>query len=158
MTLRYLLPQGLWWVLTIYTIYIYTIYIFQGSVTASCITMPLTTAFTRLQLEDKRQAKGPITTMIELVSQTSKLVSHYNVFQVRDEGFLTLYRGCQSTLLSISISNFVYFYSFHGLKKFTGAASQNALKDLLFACTAGCHEDKTGRHTVLLFQDASMFF
>eukprot|EP00090_Calanus_glacialis_P046701 TRINITY_DN9292_c0_g1_i1.p1 TRINITY_DN9292_c0_g1~~TRINITY_DN9292_c0_g1_i1.p1 ORF type:complete len:295 (+),score=59.16 TRINITY_DN9292_c0_g1_i1:50-934(+) len=94
-----------------------------GSVTASCITMPLTTAFTRLQLEDKRQAKGPITTILELV---------------RDEGFLTLYRGCQSTLLSISISNFVYFYSFHGLKKFTGAASQNALKDLLFACTAGC--------------------
>ena len=123
------------------TLYIYTMYIFQASVTASCITMPLTTAFTRLQLEDKRQAKGPITTMIELVSQTSKLVSHYNVFQVRDEGFLTLYRGCQSTLLSISISNFVYFYSFHGLKKFTGAASQNALKDLLFACTAGCYED-----------------
>ena len=111
--------------------------IFQGSVTASCITMPLTTAFTRLQLEDKRQAKGPITTMLELVSQNSKLVSLHNLFQVRDEGFLTLYRGCQSTLLSISISNFVYFYSFHGLKAVTGAGSQNALKDLLFACTAG---------------------
>jgi len=94
-----------------------------GSVTAACITMPLTTAFTRLQLEDKRQTRGPVTTMLELV---------------RDEGFLTLYRGCQSTLLSISVSNFVYFYSFHGLKKVTGAGSQTALKDLLFACTAGC--------------------
>ena len=57
--------------------------------------------------------------------------------QVRDEGFLTLYRGCQSTLLSISVSNFVYFYSFHGLKKLGLSSSQSALKDLLFACTAG---------------------
>jgi len=94
-----------------------------GSATASCITMPLTTAFTRLQLEDKRKSKGPITTMIELV---------------RDEGFLTLYRGGQSTMLSVSISNFVYFYSFHGLKRVAGVANQTALKDLFFACTAGC--------------------
>jgi len=94
-----------------------------GSVTAACITMPLTTAFTRLQLEDRRKTTGPLTTMIELV---------------RDEGLLTLYRGCQSTLISISVSNFVYFYSFHGLKKWSGGDSQTAVKDLLFACTAGC--------------------
>jgi len=93
-----------------------------GSVTAACITMPLTTAFTRLQLEDRRKTTGPLTTMIELV---------------RDEGLLTLYRGCQSTLISISVSNFVYFYSFHGLKKWSGGDSQTAVKDLLFACTAG---------------------
>jgi len=94
-----------------------------GSMTASCITMPLTTTFTRLQLEDQRKSKGPISTMLELV---------------RDEGFLTLFRGSQSTILSVSISNFVSFYSFHGLKRVTGVASQTALKDLLFACTAGC--------------------
>jgi len=92
-------------------------------VTAACITMPLTTAFTRLQLEDKRKTTGPLATMLELV---------------RDEGLLTLYRGCQSTLISISVSNFVYFYSFHGLKKCSGSAGQTALKDLLYACTAGC--------------------
>jgi len=94
-----------------------------GSVAASCITMPLTTAFTRQQLEDCRERSGPLSTILQLV---------------RDEGFLTLYRGCQSTLFSIAVSNFVYFYSFHGLKKITGAAPQNALKDLLFACTSGC--------------------
>jgi len=94
-----------------------------GSVTAACITMPLTTAFTRLQLEDRRKTTGPLTTMLELV---------------RDEGLLTLYRGCQSTMISISVSNFVYFYSFHGLKKWSGSASQTALKDLVYACIAGC--------------------
>ena len=50
------------------------LFLFQGSATASCITMPLTTAFTRLQLEDKRKSKGPITTMIELVKETLKLI------------------------------------------------------------------------------------
>merc|ERR1711892_1429918 len=72
-----------------------------GSATAACITMPLTTAFTRLEL-------------------------------VRDEGFLTLFRGGQSTILSVSISNFVYFYSFHGLKSVAGVSRQNVLKDLFF--------------------------
>jgi len=94
-----------------------------GSGTAACITMPLTTTFTRLQLEDKRKSTGPLQTMIQLV---------------RDEGLLTLYRGGQSTVLSVCISNFVYFYSFHGLKRIVGVARQNALQDLLFACTAGC--------------------
>ena len=57
--------------------------------------------------------------------------THYNAFsgnglfavwqllsssQARTEGLATLYRGCQSTVTAVSISNFVYFYSFHGLK------------------------------------------
>ena len=38
------------------------------------------------------------------------------IFQAKTEGLSTLYRGCQSTVTAVSISNFVYFYSFHGLK------------------------------------------
>ena len=82
----------------------------------------MTTAFTRIQLEDGRKSEGPVKVILRLV---------------RDEGFLTMFRGGRSTLLSVSVSNFVYFYSFHGLKLLTGAKGQNALKDLLFACVAG---------------------
>ena len=94
----------------------------MGSCTAACVTMPLTTAFTRIQLEDDRKSEGPLQVILRLV---------------RDEGFLTLFRGGQSTLVSVAVSNFVYFYSFHGLKKLNDTKNQSALKDLLFACTAG---------------------
>jgi len=94
-----------------------------GSCTAACVTMPLTTAFTRIQLEDDRKSEGPLHVMLHLV---------------RDEGFLTLFRGGQSTLLSVAVSNFVYFYSFHGLKRLNTIRGQSALKDLLYACAAGC--------------------
>lgn len=95
-----------------------------GSCCASLLTMPLTTAFTRLQLEQGRSSTGPLDTMYTLV---------------KEEGLSTLYRGGQSTLAAVSVSNFVYFYSFHGLKRVTGsAAQQSALRDLLFACCSGC--------------------
>ena len=39
---------------------------------------------------------------------------------------------------SVAVSNFVYFYSFHGLKTLARSpGSQTALKDLLYACCAG---------------------
>ena len=93
-----------------------------GSTTAATVTMPLSTAFTRIQLEDARKSDGPVKVILQLI---------------RDEGFLTLFRGGRSTLLSVAVSNFVYFYSFHGLKLLTGAKGSSALRDLLFACTAG---------------------
>ena len=93
-----------------------------GSATAATVTMPLSTAFTRIQLEDARKSDGPVKVILQLI---------------RDEGFLTLFRGGRSTLLSVAVSNFVYFYSFHGLKLLTGAKGSSALRDLLFACTAG---------------------
>jgi len=94
-----------------------------GSGAAACVTMPLTTAFTRIQLEEARKSEGPLRVILQLV---------------RDEGWTTLFRGGQSTLLSVAVSNFLYFYSFHGLKTLTGAKNQKAVKDLLFACVAGC--------------------
>jgi len=93
-----------------------------GSCAAACISMPLTTASTRIQLEDSRKNEGPLQVMIKLV---------------RDEGFLTLFRGGKSTLISVAVSNFIYFYSFHGLKTLSGSNKQNALQDLLYACSAG---------------------
>ena len=94
-----------------------------GSCTAACVTMPLTTAFTRIQLEDGRKSEGPLRVILDLV---------------RDEGFLTLFRGGQSTLISVAVSNFIYFYTFHGLKTTLGAKNQKAVKDLMLACVAGC--------------------
>ena len=58
----------------------------MGSSCAAGITMPLTTAFTRIQLDDKMKSEGPVKVMLKLV---------------RDEGFITLFRGCQSTLLRL---------------------------------------------------------
>ena len=48
-----------------------------------------------------------------------------------------LYRGCLSTLESTAVSNFIYFYTFHGLKQVAETRGQNPLQDLLFACIAG---------------------
>ena len=48
--------------------------------------MPLTTAFTRIQLDEKMKSEGPLQVMLRLV---------------RDEGFLSLYRGGQSTILRL---------------------------------------------------------
>jgi hypothetical protein len=47
------------------------------------------------------------------------------------------FRGCVSTLESTAVSNFIYFYTFHGLKQLVEARGQNPLQDLLFACVAG---------------------
>jgi hypothetical protein len=49
----------------------------------------------------------------------------------------TLYRGMVPVLQSLCVSNFVYFYTFHGLKGLFLAKDQNALRDLFFGCVAG---------------------
>ena len=48
--------------------------------------MPLTTAFTRIQLDEEMKSEGPLQVMLRLA---------------REEGFLTLYRGGQSTILRL---------------------------------------------------------
>ena len=58
--------------------------------------MPLTTAFTRIQLDEKMKSEGPLQVMLRLV---------------RDEGFLTLYRGGQSTILRLwRHDDLIYYY------------------------------------------------
>ena len=83
------------------------------------LSIAIALVYSRLQLEERLKSGGPIATMLFLVQ---KLFWHKNIWntnlviQARTEGLSTLYRGCQSTVTAVSISNFVYFYSFHGLK------------------------------------------
>ncbi|XP_043289445.1 peroxisomal membrane protein PMP34 isoform X2 [Venturia canescens] len=83
---------------------------------------PLDTVRSRLQLEDGRQSKNTLTTIQELISK---------------EGSYTLYRGMVPVLQSLCASNFVYFYTFHGLKLLRSSRKQTAGNDLLVASIAG---------------------
>ncbi|XP_023329235.1 peroxisomal membrane protein PMP34 isoform X2 [Eurytemora carolleeae] len=94
----------------------------SGSVCAQLLTMPLTTSFTRAQLDSSLVAKGPLETIISILEK---------------EGLQGLYRGCEVTCKSVAVSNFVYFYLFHGLKNQLSTGPQTPLKDLLIACIAG---------------------
>ncbi|CAG0885943.1 unnamed protein product [Cyprideis torosa] len=93
-----------------------------GSVTAMSCCYPLDTVRSRLQVDDARQAKNTVAMIQELI---------------REEGFLTLYRGMVPVLQSLCASNFVYFYAFHGLRRLGASPTHSALKDLVLGCAAG---------------------
>jgi len=56
---------------------------------------------------------------------------------VRQNGFWGLYQGIGPNLVALGVSNFVYFYTFHGLKHLWPLALQDAMKDSAFAYIAG---------------------
>uniref|UniRef100_A0A6G1SJA7 Peroxisomal membrane protein PMP34 n=1 Tax=Aceria tosichella TaxID=561515 RepID=A0A6G1SJA7_9ACAR len=91
-----------------------------ASGTAMSVFYPLDTVRSRLQLEEGRKSKNTLATMRDLV---------------QEEGFLTLYRGLEPVLYSLFASGFVYFYSFHGIRRLTG--EKTALKDLVIGAAAG---------------------
>ncbi|XP_033749190.1 peroxisomal membrane protein PMP34-like [Pecten maximus] len=95
-----------------------------GSVVAMVVFYPLDTARTRLQIDDHRKAKHSPVVMAEIA---------------REEGVMSLYRGLMPVLTSLCCSNFVYFYTYNGLKAvFLGHTGKpDALKDLTFAFMAG---------------------
>lgn len=94
-----------------------------GSVVGMTVFYPLDTVRSRLQLEEGRKSKNTVAVLKDLIEE---------------EGFETLYRGAVPVLQSICASNFVYFYSFHGLKSLSGTSSNpSAAKDLLLASIAG---------------------
>ncbi|XP_020290774.1 peroxisomal membrane protein PMP34 [Pseudomyrmex gracilis] len=93
-----------------------------GSVIAMAAFYPLDTVRSRLQLEEGRQSKHTLAIIRELVAK---------------EGPYTLYRGIIPVLQSLCASNFVYFYTFHGLKELRSRRSQTAGSDLLLASIAG---------------------
>ncbi|CAD6215901.1 GSCOCG00000718001-RA-CDS [Cotesia congregata] len=93
-----------------------------GSVVAMATFFPLDTVRSRLQLEDGRQSKNTLATIRELVAK---------------EGPYTLYRGIIPVLQSLCASNFVYFYTFHGLKLLRSSRNQTAKNDLFVASIAG---------------------
>lgn len=53
----------------------------------------------------------------------------------RNEGVLALYRGWASLIFSLSATNFVYFFNFHGMRRLPESAT--TANDLLCAAVAG---------------------
>ncbi|KZC08344.1 PREDICTED: peroxisomal membrane protein PMP34 isoform X1 [Dufourea novaeangliae] len=93
-----------------------------GSVVAMATFFPLDTVRSRLQLEEGRESKNTLATIRELTMK---------------EGPYTLYRGMVPVLQSLCASNFVYFYTFHGMKMLRTRRNQTAGNDLLVASIAG---------------------
>lgn len=95
-----------------------------GSVTAMTVFYPLDTARTRLQVDDKRKAKSTAYVLMDII---------------HEEGLQSLYRGLLPVLCSLYCSNFLYFYTFNGLKTvFVGKdKTSSSLQDLLFGYLAG---------------------
>lgn len=112
-----------WEKLFSYDTLVYAIAGSVGSMTAMTTFYPLDTVRSRLQVEDG-EAKNTWTIIQEII---------------KEEGFESLYRGLGPVLTSLCCSNFVYFYTFHGLRSVykKDAKSQSALTDLVLASIAG---------------------
>ncbi|KAJ8036962.1 Peroxisomal membrane protein PMP34 [Holothuria leucospilota] len=96
----------------------------SGSTVAMTVFFPLDTARTRLQIDDKRKAKHTPEVIAEIL---------------KEEGILSLYRGWHPVITSLWVSNFVYFYTFNGLKLYFAGSmkSRKALRDLIMGIVAG---------------------
>lgn len=96
----------------------------MGSVTAMSVFFPLDTAKSRLQVDEKRKSKSTHIILAEIM---------------KEEGFLSLYRGWFPVISSLCCSNFVYFYTFNSLKKLatSGTGKSKPGKDLLMGIAAG---------------------
>ncbi|XP_049874089.1 peroxisomal membrane protein PMP34 [Pectinophora gossypiella] len=93
-----------------------------GSVVGMAAFYPLDTLRSRLQVEDPKKLQG---------SSWELLLKLAN-----EEGIDSLYRGLTPVLQSLSVSNFVYFYTFHALRR-SCAKNTSALQDLMFGIVAG---------------------
>lgn len=96
-----------------------------GSVVGMSTFYPLDIVRTRLQVDDNLKAVGPVQAMKKLSEE---------------EGIETLYRGLGPVLTSLYCSNFVYFYSFNGMKAIADSKGikASAPRDLLFGYVSGC--------------------
>ncbi|XP_053606286.1 peroxisomal membrane protein PMP34 [Plodia interpunctella] len=93
-----------------------------GSVVGMAAFYPLDTLRSRLQVEDSNKLQG---TSWQLLLKLAN-----------EEGIDSLYRGLAPVLQSLSVSNFVYFYTFHSLRR-VFYKDPSALKDLLIGLVAG---------------------
>ncbi|XP_046844827.1 peroxisomal membrane protein PMP34-like isoform X3 [Xenia sp. Carnegie-2017] len=95
-----------------------------GGISSLSIFFPLDTAKTRLQIDDERKAKTTWKVIYEIV---------------HEEGLSSLYRGLLPVLSSLYCSNFVYFYTFNGLKAayVTKRSPETVVVDLLCGFLAG---------------------
>ncbi|KAM4650780.1 peroxisomal membrane protein PMP34 [Discoglossus pictus] len=94
-----------------------------GSVTAMTLFFPLDTARLRLQVDEKRKSRSTPAVLMEII---------------KDEGVLAPYRGWFPVISSLCLSNFIYFYTFNGLKAVwvKGKVSTTG-KDLCIGFVAG---------------------
>jgi len=85
-----------------------------GSVISMTLLYPLETLRTRLQL-DPTLLNTKTTTSKS--SNQSSLFLLYFLYKEANNNILALYRGWTSLVLALSVTNFVYFYSFHFLRR-----------------------------------------
>ncbi|CAK1586113.1 unnamed protein product [Parnassius mnemosyne] len=93
-----------------------------GSVVGMAVFYPLDILRSRLQVDEADKLRG---SSLDLLVQLAN-----------NEGIMSLYRGLAPVLQSLSVSNFVYFYSFHTLRSFT-LKGNSAMQDLMFGMLAG---------------------
>lgn len=95
-----------------------------GSSVAITAFYPLDVARTKLQVEDHREAKYSFNVIKDIMDE---------------EGLAGLYRGWFPVVTSVCCSNFVYFYTFNGLKAlaYKGGAKPYPAKDLMLGFVAG---------------------
>ncbi|XP_048763251.2 peroxisomal membrane protein PMP34-like [Ostrea edulis] len=95
-----------------------------GSVIAMSVFYPLETVRTRLQVHVGRQPKHTPMEAMDIV---------------KDEGISSLYQGLFPVLVTLCCSNFVYFYTYNGLKTslLEEGSKPGPVKDLLMAFVSG---------------------
>ena len=95
-----------------------------GSVVAMSLFYPLEVLRTRLQVDDRKD-------LLHLLSLVGEVVG--------EEGWTCLYKGICPVLISLYCSNFIYFYTYTGLKLLVSkrGVSHSAPLDLLIAAVSG---------------------
>lgn len=89
-----------------------------GGITAISIFYPLNTIRTRLQVSDDKEFLGPISLAQKIVRE--------------EGGIAALYRGWQAQVVSLGCSNFVYFYTYNGMKNaYVRSLQRQGLKGVL---------------------------
>ncbi|XP_018330122.1 peroxisomal membrane protein PMP34 isoform X2 [Agrilus planipennis] len=91
-----------------------------GSMIAMATFYPLDTIRFRQQLADSSLKNESVVSSLLQILQS--------------EGIIALYQGLKPVLISLGVSNFVYFYTFHGLKKIFKESAKN---DLSLSFVAG---------------------
>ena len=99
-----------------------------GSIVSMTILHPLEIARTRLQVDPKLEPRSSIPLVLKIY---------------RKDGISALYQGWSSLIVSLSITNFVYFFAFHGTRSIfltdttTTSSSSSSTNDLICAAAAG---------------------
>ncbi|KAG1673883.1 Peroxisomal membrane protein PMP34 [Nymphon striatum] len=109
---------------TSYENFIHAIAGAAGSVTAMSVFFPLDTVRLKLQLDEELKTKNIFTIINDIINR---------------EGVGALYNGIVPVLQSICASNFVYFYSYHGLRNifYSNTKEKRIVTDLLLGVVAG---------------------